>query len=244
MDYDTSSTAAAANTKGLEILTKQTALTEIYIPSVFIKTVNTVTFDLDVYEGTTLYKTISVDAIADEEQEVVIELTSRNAKISITTDNDEVIFYNGYLTDSEYTKLSSYNTFASSCSGCGQRNNTGFINIKGIIDGTTLYALIGVRPNVIVTCGMENAFCYLIQDLKQAFLLRSGIEILKEFITSDRATHFAMNGKDMANGLITAWTEQYDRILRTKAKGLANTLRRLDPICFKCGGLTYATSRP
>ena len=95
---------------------------------------------------------------------------------------------------------------------------------------------VGVVMDASVICSPDLVLCRLLHPLKDAILYRCGIELLNEWIATDRVNFLAVNGQDWAAAKIQEWRQIYaekvDYALTSRA---LKNLQAIDDICFECG---------
>ena len=96
---------------------------------------------------------------------------------------------------------------------------------------------IGIVADVSVVCSEDKLLCRMIFPLKDAILYRSGIEVLNEWLATDRVNFLAVNGQEWAMEKKAEWAAAYNAKLSfALGSTLIKTLQKIDPVCFDCGG--------
>lgn len=89
----------------------------------------------------------------------------------------------------------------------------------------------GLNINFVVTCSVEKFLCENLSIFKNALWYKTGVELMRERITSDRVNHYTTLSTERATQLLAEYTSDFDKA----AAAAVDTLKiEEDPICFSC----------
>lgn len=197
----------------------------LYVSGVWVKSVNTATeVPINITDGVQTL-TVEADLTADVAVFVPFAFTTSLKEVTISTE-EEITLYK--------VDTSSFNNYCQTgCCGNGQFQ---FLRTTGNC---------GFIPDVAVLCDIEAVICKYLPRLTYAILYKTGIELLKEWMSSTRLNFITIHGKEWAKETIAEWeTKQYAQYMNDAIQGLPNSLQQADRYCFTCNGYRIGYTHP
>lgn len=220
---------------GWRVEKRPTSLSKLYIPRFYFKSHTAVERTITITDGV---NTETFDVVAGADEEVVIEsrFFSSQLKVDITYNSDAEPSDDGVSPYSE--NISPFDAYyydgCNTC--CGHR----YLMIHGLdFDGAEKSVYYGIRADIELICDKEKMICLLSGTNKTIFLYALGVEILNEWIASDRFNFLAMNSKEWAAEKRIEWSFEVDKLWSSNAQGIKNVLMSKEPKCFTCNGYKY-----
>lgn len=195
-------------------------LSNLVLNRIIVKLGQDYTGDLQVLDGGQVVETISISATADTD--LIID------GLAVIVEGDLSVRINsaGLEPYTAYRYGQAWDAAVGSC--CLRPWDSPFLQMT---DGY------GIVADVSVVCSDEKLLCRLLYPLKDAILYRTGIEILNEWLATDRVNFLAVNGQEWAENKKTEWAQAYNAKLSFALSSAAlKTLQKIDPVCFDCGG--------
>lgn len=122
------------------------------------------------------------------------------------------------------------------CAYCYGRKN---FSVSGW-DGTNFVNnTFGIVANIQVVCDKSALITTIDHLLGRLKLLRSGICILNELITSNRLNEYTLLTGEQAVLTITNWQTEYNTRMTALIEGLPVHLNNIDKLCVVCNSLKY-----
>lgn len=115
--------------------------------------------------------------------------------------------------------------------GCSK---TGVISRRGYDDTGETDSTFGVAVCGAVVCCFDTLFCEYLQDFKWAALYAAGIEILKEFGSSDRLNYVTCYGVEWAEIKLIEWENERKKYLACACEKMAMELLSKNDFCVAC----------
>lgn len=233
--------AQANGSPGLKIKKYPTSFSSIFINTLYFKS-HTAVVDLDILVDDGVNPQIfTISADADEEVTIECNYSTLQSVVTITYTSDAGPSDLGV---SPYTEdISSYGSFyipgSRDCSGCDDCGHRYFV-VKGIgFDGSEKSSYYGLRPNVSLVCDREKMVCLLAPMYKTTVLYALGVELVNEWIPSDRLNFLAMGSKEWAKEKSAEWQNKVAQTWFDNSEGIKNLLTHTESKCFKCTGYQY-----
>jgi hypothetical protein len=162
------------------------------------------------------------------EAEVFPNYLSEEAKIFIVMEND---FINVNDTDIK--------------EGCGCSSITGRnILVHGWNGSSTSSSSYGLQVEIAAECSQDQLACIISSRLGFPILYRSGLEIVKEALTTDRLNSVTLLNRERLEILHDLFTKEYESQLRRLIESLPELLKRLDDCCINCNQSRYVYGTP
>lgn len=224
-----------AGNSGLRIRKVRTAFTNLRIPNIYLLAdTDIASVVISIVDGAVI-KTITVDNIvAKVEKQVFIDYVSTTEQVDIYWDTTAIATSTGTTYSTQKT------------SHCGCANGTyDFITAQGYKAGVATNEIYGIRADIQVECNTDKMMCLLVDKLRMCILYKAGIELLKEWLATDRLNFLAIHGKEWAEKKIEEWNEtEYKPRMETMKPSFKNFLMSFDEFCFNCGGYRYGYVHP
>lgn len=223
-------------TPGLRIEKGMTALSKLYVPRFYFKSHVAVTDLVVTISDAERSETFEVTANADEEVVIECNFLSSQRKIDITYTSSNTPSDSGVA---PYTQnIGEYHTFDySDCdSCCGHR----YLKIHGLdFNGSEKSVYYGIRADIELICDKEKMVCLIAPQNKSLIFKMTIIQVLKEWIASDRFNFLAMNSKEWAKEQIAILQSEIADLWFGNGDGIKNLLVNTEKKCFKCTSYEY-----
>lgn len=192
--------------------------------------------ELRIIDGT--YQTsIPVNLIAGQILEVELNYKAIFDEVYITLDNALISVSEGTIDENN------------SKGGCGCRNTyttvkspnspeTG-IQVLGWSGAATDNKSYGLSVDIEMKCEIEKFACTIADSLKYILLYKAGIEIVKEWMHSNRVTQATTVDVDQAVYLLDSWQKIYDSKYKTFVDRIRPLINSLGDPCVECKGVSY-----
>lgn len=225
---------------GLVIYKFPSSYGKLFVPYLYFKSHTAVTdLHITVTDGVTS-QVFEVTAAADEEVSIECGFYTTQRKITITYSSSDSPSDQGvspYTSDISSWWEYDYNC---SCNPCGCR----YMKIRGLdFDGDEKSKYYGLRADVQLLCDKEKMICLIAPTNKTLILNMLAIEVLNEYLATDRMNFLAIN-KEWAKAKIA---ELYDRVENhwiINGDAIRNLIIHSDKKCFTCNGPRYVESVP
>lgn len=221
---------------GLRIEKGMTALSLLYVPRIYFKSHIAVSNLVITVSDSSRSEIFTIDALADEEVTIEVNFLSSQRKIDITYSSTDDVSSLGVA---PYTQsIGEYHVFdyADCDSCCGHR----YLKIHGLdFNGSEKSVYYGIRADIELVCNKEKMVCLIAPQNKTLIFKLTIIEVLKEWIASDRFNFLAMNSKDWAKEQITILNNEIAELWFGNGPGIRNLLMNTEKKCFKCTGYEY-----
>ena len=215
-----------SNTCGSSELTLETCLGSLQrfvIESIAVKFDATGNQTITITDGQHV-TTLTVATVAGVEQEVPLMYVAKTKKVVITSSAT------GYTANIGKAWKTRHNMN----DGCWRYVCCNTINRKGC----------GIAANFSVQCDFDRLLCALFPHLKMPLLYSLGVEVLKEWESSDRLNFLTLHGNEWATEKKAEWTTKRNEMLNAAMTGIIQTLQAIDRDCVICGGYSYGYSHP
>ncbi len=163
-----------------------------------------------------LIDTIPLGAVVEGRNTIDVNRTYQEDELQILIDTDTFSVrktINKYYDDCTYGKLEC--TFP--CYG----EEGSVIQVNGG----------GLNVKFMITCSIERFLCENLSMFKEVLWYKTGVELMRERITSDRVNRYTTLSTERATALLAEYTADFDKALAS----VISTLRITeDPVCFSC----------
>jgi hypothetical protein len=227
-DWGTNNLPPSALDRGMELKIKQSRLLKIRVNSIKIK-IQQVNFahSVEIIDGVNTYSwPFTTDANGDAE--IFPDFLSSSASIYVTMD-DSAINVN--------------NTKVKPGCNCTTRNSQYIVATgwNGSSYSNTTYGLM-VQANA--ECSQNELGCILAHKLVFPILYKSGIEVVKESLTTDRLNSITLLDSEKGAFLLEEFTSQYEKHMKTLIASLPTLLQKVDDCCITCNQSRYVQGLP
>lgn len=214
--------------KGVRITTRESRMLRIRVQSVQIR-IQEVAFsgNLTIEDGifSTNYPfTTDADGFA----EVFPNYLSDTAEIYIVIDN---------------SLISPLNTKVKSSCNCSTAKSR-FLSANGWNGSSTSSTSFGLVVQAVAECSPDEIACILAQKIRFPILYKSGIEIVKEAMTTDRLNSVTLLDSDKCEFMLNEFEKQYQSHFETTIKSLPSLFSRMDDICVVCNQSRFVYGTP
>lgn len=227
-DWGTNYVAPSPLDRGLEIKVKQSRLLRIRVNSIKISIQETnFTHSVEITDGVNTYSwPFTTDA--NGEVEIFPDFMSSSPNIYVTM-ND--------------TNINVNNTKVKPGCSCTTRNSQYLVGTgwNGSSYSSTTY---GLMVQATAECSQEELGCILAHKLVFPILYKSGIEVVKEGLTTDRLNSITLLDTEKGTFLLEEFTRQYDKHMKTLIESLPSLLQRVDDCCITCNQSRYVQGLP
>ena len=121
---------------------------------------------------------------------------------------------------------------------------TEFLIGHGWTGGSQSTSSFGLSVNALAECNNDELVCLVSSKLAFPLLYKTGIEIVKEWIASDRLNSVTMIDDGTEQFLLDEFERQYKRSLKTTIATLPALMTRIDEVCVVCNQSRYLESTP
>ncbi len=208
----------------LNIESYVTPLSSLVISEISVKLDHSGTVTITLEDGSHT-ETKDVDVVSGVEKFIPWLYVSKTSKVKFSTPHDG---YNGSLHSAWRLRSRHCNTAPYEFCCCN----------------TTSKSVNGITATFAVQCLPETFLCESLPHINQALLYSLGIEVLKEWESSDRLNFLAIYGKEWATEKRNEWQQIRNELITASIPGIARYLEKVDRRCFTCGGFSYAYSHP
>ncbi len=127
--------------------------------------------------------------------------------------------------------------------GCSKCHDEA-ISVTGYKDGSSASKAYGFIPDLCLVCNEDRVKCAMLHQAKEGALYYAGVKILEEWQASDRLNYLILGSEEWIVMKKEEWAQMAKHFTEGRIRTIGNYLRRLDPNCYKCQGITQAYSRP
>lgn len=97
----------------------------------------------------------------------------------------------------------------------------------------------GLNIKFVITCSIRKFLCENLSIFKYALWYKTGVELMRERITSDKINAYTTLTTERATQLLAQYNEDFDKALKTAVDTLKITE---DPYCFPCKSFVTAAN--
>jgi hypothetical protein len=226
--------AVSPDDRGIRIKRINTPMAKIMLKSVDIHVQNALSTNLVVLDGDETY-TYPVTLLANTPNKVDIYQQFESQYIYITLDNTALITANLPINRTYFDNTAddceciNFNCAPYKYFTCAGWNGSS-------IESNTF----GIVANVQVICDRKELIKTIDHLLGRPKLLRSGIEILKELINSNRLNEYTILNSEQAVLTITNWQTEYNTLMNALRECLPSYYSDFDRVCVTCNSTHYS----
>ncbi len=160
--------------------------------------------------------------------EIFVDYLSNTDEIFITMDN---------------TAINPNKTKVKGSCNCSTSKSE-FLVANGWNGISTSSSSFGLVVNAAAECSIDEIGCVLSQKLRFPILYRTGIEIVKEALTTDRLNSVTLLDSVKCDFLLEEFQKQYDSTFKTSIESLPSLFARMDDICITCNQSRFVYGLP
>jgi len=220
--------APMAADRGVKFNITDSRLLRVRIRNVKFKALEVLTAGvLKIIDGqnTTLYP-FTTDA--NGEAEIFTDYLSKTVEVFVTVDD---------------TAFTVNNTLIKSSCNCYHKRSQ-FISVYGWSGSGTSVSSYGLQVDSTAECDNNEFACVISAKLGLPILYKSGIEIVKEAITSDRLNSMTLLDTEKSEFLIEEFEKQYKNQMTILVASLPELMKRIDDICVVCNQSRFVYGTP
>lgn len=189
------------------------------------------------YDGPNLLQTFPINLTSAKPVVLPLNYRMETDQLYILMDNSSI-----FMNNSDVHYDSYINPGCLTCGG-GYRNSLSpgqpSIRVTGW-DGTAeSQRTFGIAADISIGCDIERYYCGLVPYMHYLFLYRSGIELVKEWLHSQRINEYTTLHYKNATILIERWQQEYDQMYKQKIEELMQVVKSMDCGCVLCRGNQY-----
>lgn len=214
--------------RGIRINSRESRMLRIRVQSVKIRLMEmSFSHFVEIHDGPDVYQfPFTTDASGNAE--IFPDYLSSSVEIFVTMDN---------------TAINPNNTKVKGGCSCSTKKSR-FLTANGWTGTSTSTSSFGLIVNAAAECSVDEIGCVLAQKLRFPILYRSGIEIVKEAITTDRLNSVTLLDSDKCEFLLGEFEKQYQIHFETAIQSLPLLFARMDDICIQCSQSRYIQGTP
>lgn len=168
-----------------------------------------------------------------------------------TTDgNGEAEIFPNFLSSSDRIQILMNDTAihvdnSSIKTGCGcSSKSSPYLTVTGWNGSSGANSSYGISAQLNAECSFDEIGCILAPRLSFPILYRSGMEIVKEAITSDRLNSITLLDGEKADFLLETFTKEYEKHFKILIESIPQFMRRVDDCCVICNQSRYGITIP
>ena len=222
----------AALERGLVVKRKRSNFAKILIKDVSIYGQTDIATTLKITDGGKVYN-YPITLIAGTETIHQINLQAETEEVYITLDNSAISLKHGLISSSNYN----------GCSTCHGKHHSNIWTRgwSGIVEDSNLY---GIKARAVLICDDSDIFCDLINKMDVLVLYKSGIEIYKEYLMSNRLNNITLFSKEHAEAQLETLQNDYNKMYKAFKETIINYLNNKKDVCIKCNSDRYVSTHP
>tara|TARA_Y100000361_G_C11162000_1_gene348094 strand:+ start:25350 stop:26285 length:936 start_codon:yes stop_codon:yes gene_type:complete len=214
--------------RGIQIKTRNSKLLKIRVSTIEIRLADfNYTGILDIIDGTN--KT-SYDFETDNEGVALIEVNYLSSENEI-----QVVI--------EDPNIKPIDAYVKKGCNCYTRRSE-FLHATGYKDGDKASSTFGLSVQFLAECDNEKLICLISNQLGFPILYKTGIEIVKEWIASDRLNPVTIIDDGTEEFLLENFENEYKKQLNLLIETLPKLMNHLDDVCVVCVGNHYVEAIP
>jgi hypothetical protein len=214
--------------KGVRITTRESRMLRIRIQSVQIRIQETNFSGNILIEDGIFTNQFPFTTDSDGFAEIFPNYLSDTAEVYVVTDN---------------TSINPVNTKVKSSCNCSTAKSR-FLSANGWNGSSTSSTSFGLVVYAVAECSSDEIACILAQKIRFPILYKSGIEIVKEAITTDRLNSVTLLDSDKCEFMLQEFEKQYEQHLQTTIKSLPSLFSRMDDVCIVCNQSRFVYGLP
>jgi hypothetical protein len=214
--------------KGIRIQTRDSRMLRIRVQSVKIRMVETLlNHSIEIFDGVDVVSfPFTTDANGDAE--IFVDYLSNTNEILVVMDN---------------TAINPNKTKVKGSCNCSTSKSE-FLIGNGWNGLSTSQSSFGLVVNAAAECSVDEIGCVLAQKLRFPILYRTGIEIVKEALTTDRLNSVTLLDSVKCDFLLEEFQKQYESTFKTSIDSLPSLFARMDDICITCNQSRFVYGLP
>jgi hypothetical protein len=214
--------------KGLRIRTRESRMLRIRIQSVQIR-LQEVNFSGNIMiEDGIFSSSFPFTTDADGFAEIFPNYLSDTSEVYVVTDN---------------TSINPVNTKVKSSCNCSTAKSR-FLTANGWNGTSTSSTSFGLVVHAVAECSSDEIACILAQKIRFPILYKSGIEIVKEAMTTDRLNSVTLLDSEKCEFMLQEFQTQYEQHFQTTIKSLPSLFTRMDDVCVVCNQSRFVYGLP
>jgi hypothetical protein len=144
------------------------------------------------------------------------------------------------LNDTAINVLDSQIKTCGACSSISGR----YLYASGWNGTSTSSSSYGLSIDLNAECSLDEIACILSPRLGLPILYRSGIEVVKEAITTDRLNSVTLLDSEKGEFLLDSYSKEYDKLIKGLIESIPLLFRRIDDCCVLCNQSRYGITIP
>jgi hypothetical protein len=227
-EFTTTYLPFVASDRGLKLKTKQSRLIRIRVNSiqVMIQQGN-FSHSVEITDGTNVTSypfTTDSNGFA----ELFPDYFSNTNELLVTMNNTAI-----NVNDSDVKK------------GCGcSSKSSHYLNSNGWNGANNSNSTYGLKVKANSECSIDELGCILAPKLALPILYKSGLEIIKEAITSDRLNSMTLLDSEKTEFLFDMFSKEYDKHFKILIASIPELMKRIDDCCIICNQSRYVQGLP
>lgn len=129
--------------------------------------------------------------------------------------------------------------------GCGCQSKSSFyLTANGWNGANNANSTYGLKVKANSECSIEEMGCILAPKLALPILYKSGLEIVKEAITTDRLNSMTLLDSEKTEFLFDMFSKEYDKHFKILVASIPELMKRVDDCCIVCNQSRYVQGLP
>ena len=129
--------------------------------------------------------------------------------------------------------------------GCNcYTKDTRFLRGRGWSGLSQANSTYGIQVFSTAECDQEELACAISHRLALPILYQSGIQIVKELLTTSRLNSFTILDKEKGGFMLQEFENEYKKSINILSASLPDLMNRIDHICVVCNGTRYVQGLP
>lgn len=129
--------------------------------------------------------------------------------------------------------------------GCGcQSKSSSYITANGWNGTNVSNTTYGIVADVLAECDSDELACLISSKLTFPILYRTGFEIAKDAMTTDRLNSITLLDEEKVDFLLKNFKGEYDRHMKILVDSLPDLMKRIDDCCIICNQSRYVFGKP
>lgn len=129
--------------------------------------------------------------------------------------------------------------------GCGcSSKSSQYLNAYGWNGANNSNSTYGLQVKANSECSIDELGCILAPKLSLPILYKSGLEIIKEAITSDRLNSMTLLDSEKTEFLFDMFSKEYDKHFKILIASIPELMKRVDDCCIICNQSRYVQGLP
>lgn len=129
--------------------------------------------------------------------------------------------------------------------GCGcQSKSSTYITANGWNGTNVSNTTYGLMADVVAECDSSEMACLISSKMTFPILYRTGFEIAKDAMTTDRLNSITLLDEEKVDFLLKSFKGEYDRHMKMLIDSLPDLMKRIDDCCIICNQSRYVFGKP